>query len=354
MTAPGEVRVVDDLILEPPRTGEVMVEVRYCGLCLTDVHIMQGHLGFPTPAVCGHEVAGVVVEVGPGVDSLSIGAHVVLACRPPCRRCYWCVRGEPQLCGTSLGWRTGILPDGGTRLSWGGQQVYRGVGVAGLAERVVVPAAGAVRIPDDVPLDIAAVLGCAVQTGAGAVFNTARLQPGQTALVLGLGGVGTAAVQAARASGASTVIGVDPRPDRRKTGLAAGADVVLDPAAEDVVASVRAATDGIGVDLAFDLVGDPDTTVRSGFAALRPGPGAQLTLPAAELVSDERRVSGCFLGSADPHVEIPRLLELWRLGRLDLSVFVTDRRPLSEVPQLLDGAASSAGLRTVIEMGGLA
>lgn len=361
-TQPGHVEIVDDLHVAPPSAGEVAVRVSFCGLCLTDVHIMEGSLDFPHPVICGHEVSGLVEETGGGVDGIRPGDAVVVSCRPPCRSCFFCLKHQPHLCSRALGWKTGELQDGTTRLSWRDQTVYRGVGVAGFAERVIVPATGAVPIPADMPVETAAVLGCAVQTGAGAVFNTAQLRPGDTALVIGLGGVGNAAVQAARCSGASLIIGIDPLEARRDLALNSGADIVFDPDATDLVAEVQAATAGVGIDFAFDAVADPAATVLPSLAALRPGgllvvigvpaAGTDFLVPGPMLVSDERRMSGCFLGSADPQVEIPKLISLWRRGRLDLDVFVSDRQRLEDLPDLLKAESrSTEGLRTVLSIG---
>jgi S-(hydroxymethyl)glutathione dehydrogenase/alcohol dehydrogenase len=361
-TAPGHIEIVNDLEVGEPRAGEVAIRVAYCGLCLTDIHIVEGQIDFPRPAVCGHEVSGVVEAIGEGVSDIHLGNKVVLSCRPPCRSCYFCLRNEPQLCSNSLGWKTGTLSSGETRLSWRNMTVYRGVGVAGFAERVVLPASGAIPIPDDMPLDIASVLGCAVQTGVGAVFNTAKVRPGDTVFVIGLGGVGNAAVQAARCSGAELIIGADPRKDRRTQGMESGADIVLDPTSTDMLAEILEATSGVGVDYSFDAVADPDSTIKPGFASLRPGgllvvigvpsAGTNFTVPGSLLVSDERKITGCFLGSADPHREIERLIKLWRRGRIDLEPFVSDHLPLQNLPGLFNGDQNrSNGLRTVISIG---
>ena len=172
---PGHEMLVDQVDVADPGPGEVLVRVDTTAVCATDLHIMEGLLPFPMPAICGHEVAGVVAEVGRDVRSITPGTRVVLNPRPPCGSCYWCVRRQPQLCSASMGWATGLMADGGSRLTHRGRTVYRGVGLAGFAEYCVVPQAAAIPIPDDMPMRLAAVVGCAVMTGVGAVFNTAAV-----------------------------------------------------------------------------------------------------------------------------------------------------------------------------------
>jgi Zn-dependent alcohol dehydrogenase len=353
----GAVELTDELELDAPRADEVRVRVERCGLCQTDLHLMDGTLEFPLPVVCGHEAAGIVEEVGVDVDRAVLGTRVVVTSRPPCRRCWWCLHGSPQLCADSLAWATGRRPDGTSPLRWRGAEVSLGVGVGAFAEQLIAPAAALVPVGDDVPAELAAVMGCAVLTGVGAVFNTAKVQPGQTVLIVGLGGVGMSAVLAARTAGAGLVIGADTRADRR---AASGADVVIDPTVDDVVQLAYDATDGRGVDVAIDAVGDVERSTTTAFLAVRPGgrlvvagvpaTGAEIRLPGGALVSDERHVSGCFIGSADPQRDIPAYLELWRRGRLDLSALVTDVRPLDDLPKLIHGGDTPDGIRTVIDL----
>jgi len=354
------VEVVNDVEVDDPRQDEVVVDVAHCGLCLTDVHIMGGELPFPTPVICGHEVAGAISTVGSQVEDLNIGQSVVVSCRPPCYVCYWCRRGEVHLCSRSTAWATGVLEDGGTRLHHHGRDVYRGVGIAGFAEKVVIKAAAAVPVPAGTSLQQAAVLGCAVQTGVGAVLNTARLEPGSSALVFGLGGVGASVVQGCRVAGAATVIGVDSNESRRTLAERLGATAVIDPGEGNVVPIVQEMTANVGIDYAFDTVASP-RTFESSFDALRaggrliaigvPGPDVRFVLPAGALVSDEKHVSGCFLGSSHPRREIERLLSLSEAGLLDLSALVTASRPLEEINDAIaEMLAGTQGLRTVIEI----
>jgi S-(hydroxymethyl)glutathione dehydrogenase/alcohol dehydrogenase len=349
--------MVDDLELEGPRPGEVLVAVDHCGVCHSDLHVVDGSLPFPLPAVLGHEAAGRVEEVGPGVDHLAKGDHVLLSPRPPCGRCYFCQRGEWSLCATTSGLMTGMFLDGSTRLMHRGRVVYRGIGLAAFAEAVVVPASGAIPLPDDVPLDVACVLGCAVQTGVGAVLNTAHVEQGATVLVVGLGGVGISVVMGARLAGATRIIGVDRVASRRDRAHEFGATETFDPDDVDVVTAALGLTNGVGVDYAFDaagraaIVGTCILATRNGGMTVMvgiPPIEERLDLPALVMAASEKKLVGCFLGSCNPARDVPLLLGQWRAGRLDLEAMVTVRRPLAELNDAFTDLAAGEGLRTVI------
>jgi S-(hydroxymethyl)glutathione dehydrogenase/alcohol dehydrogenase len=351
----GPLELVDDLQVASPREGEVRVRITHCGVCHSDLHIIDGSLTFPLPVVPGHEAAGVVDRVGEGVRHLAEGDRVVLTCRPPCGTCYWCRRSEAFLCSGSTAWATGALEDGSTRLERGGETVYRGVGVGGFAEYVTIDANGAIAVPPDTPLDLAAVLGCAVQTGVGAVLNAARVQPGDTVLVVGLGGVGICIVQGACIAGAAKIVGVDPVEARREQAARFGLDVALDTAAAEE--AVLELTGGIGVDHAFDAVASPSTTALC-LAATRPGgtivlvgvaeEGDVVAIPSRAYVGESKRLVGSFVGSANPHREFGLYLDLWKAGRLALDNLVTAVRPLGEVNEAFDDLRAASGLRTVL------
>jgi Zn-dependent alcohol dehydrogenase len=244
----------DDVDIAAPRAGQVLVRVEHCGVCHSDLSIVDGMFPSPTPILLGHEAAGVVDAIGPDVEGLAVGDHVVLTPVPPCGTCYFCLRGEPGVCVNAASIVTNSFRDGSTGLSRRGGVVFRGVGVGAFGEYVVTAATGAVKIPDEVSLEVACVIGCAVQTGVGAVLNTARVEPGATVLVFGLGGIGLSIVQGARVAGASRIIAADPVAARREAGLRMGATDVLDPSTTDVVARAQQIT-GVGVDYAFDAVG---------------------------------------------------------------------------------------------------
>lgn len=358
LEAPGAPLVVaDDVELDPPRAGEVTVHITHCGVCATDFGYVSGELAMPLPAILGHEVAGVVESLGPGVENLRPGQPVILTNRPPCGCCYWCVRGEPQLCAAAEQMLTGVYPDGGTRLSRHGERVYRGIVLAGFAERTVVPAAAAVPVPQDTPLELAAVLGCAIQTGVGAVLNTARVPPGATVMIAGLGGVGISIVQGARIAGARRILAISRQPERREHALRLGATEAIDPAEIEPHRAARELTAGIGMDYAFDATGRVSTVesllkgTRKGGTTVMVGlPGAEDHVRVRALAHSlyEKKLIGCYLGSGNAWREYDRLLALWRTGRLNLEDMVTARRPLEEINLAFDDMRAGRGLRTVL------
>jgi len=351
--------VRDDVTIADPRPGQVRVRVRHCGVCHSDLSLVDGVFPAPTPIVLGHEAAGVVDAVGDDVEGLASGDPVVLTPVAPCGGCYWCVRGEPGVCVNAAMIATNTFRDGTTGLTRRGEVVFRGIGLGAFAEYVLVPATGAVRIAPDVPLEVACVIGCAVQTGVGAVLNTARVEAGATVLVIGLGGVGLSIVQGARIAGAARIIAADPVPARRDMARRLGATDLVDPAATDVASRAMDLT-GVGVDYAFDAVGRA-SLVQAGLAACRNG-GTTVAVgaapmedvitiaPAALFTLSEKKLVGCALGSCNSLRDVPRLLSLWRAGRLDLEALVTARRPLAEINVALDDLRASRGVRTILDM----
>jgi S-(hydroxymethyl)glutathione dehydrogenase / alcohol dehydrogenase len=350
--------IVDDVDIEAPRVGEVLVRVTHCGVCHSDLSLQNGTFPFLAPTVLGHEAAGVVAAVGPGVTGLQVDDKVVLTPVPSCNECYWCVRGEYGCCVNAISLTTGALLDGHTPLSRHGQPVLRGVGLGGFAEHVITPASGAVKVDDDTPLDVACVIGCAVQTGVGAVLNTARVPEGATVLVAGLGGIGIAIVQGAVIAGASRIIVSDPVAQRRDTAKRFGATDVIDPTTANVPGAVQQLTSGIGVDYAFDAVGAGAVietcmaSTRNGGTTVMVGAGgldqSVAIAPPVMFSLTERKLIGCLLGSCNGRRDIPRLLALWRAGRLDLDGMITARRPLAEVNEAFDDMTQGRGLRTVL------
>ena len=350
------VQIVDDVELEAPRAGEVRVRIVACGVCHSDVSLLRGTFPSMGPTIAGHEAAGVVVELGPGVRTLALGDHVVLTPNPSCGHCAYCRKGLFSVCPDSMSIATSMLPDGTTRLSRGSETIYRGLGLAAWADEVVVAEQGAIRIDSDVPLDVACVIGCAVQTGVGAAINTVSIEPGDSVLVLGAGGIGVSIVQGAALSGASNIIVSDPSESRREQAMAFGATHVIDPTGTDVVAATMELT-GIGCDVAFDAVGSA-ALVNTGMDATRNGGttvmvGAapvddELSLVPALAMFTEKRLVGSLLGSCWAPRDIPRLVELWQAGRLDLESMVTSRRPLEEVNEAVADLEAGRGLRTVL------
>ena len=347
--------MADDIDIDSPEAGEVLVRVHYCGLCHSDVTVARSEVG-GVPVILGHEAAGVVETVGPGVTRVKPGDTVMLTPCPPCGHCYWCLRGEFSICVNSNAISTATFPDGRTRLSRHGEVVYRGVGVGAFAQYVLTQESGAVPIPADTPLDVACVIGCAVQTGVGAVINCAKVAEGDTVLVMGLGGIGMSVVQGARLAGASRIIVSDPVGARRDAAARFGATDAIDPTATDVRGEVLRLT-GVGVDFAFDAVGS-SALIETGMWATRNGGttilvGAApiedtLTVTPVLMMLTEKKLKATLLGSSNSPFEIPRLIGLWRSGRLDLEGLVTNRRPLAEINEAVDDLEHGRGIRTVL------
>ena len=357
----SELVVVDDIDIAEPGVGQVRVRVAYCGVCHSDLHVIDGGGGRMLPVVLGHEASGVVEKVGAGVTQVAEGDKVIMTLRPVCGRCYFCSRGEPTLCrglGGGAGRSPGATPPA-SPLSRSGDPVFPGVGLGAFAEQVVASINQVVKVPDDTPLDLGCLIGCAVQTGVGAAINTAQMEAGDTVLVQGLGGVGVSIMQGARIAGASQIIAVDPVAERREAAAAFGATATIDPTTEDVARRAHELT-GIGVDVAFDAVG-VGKLIEIGIQATRPGgkticvgvlrPDDSITIkPAVGFALGEKKLQGCFLGTSNPNREFPRLLSLWRAGKLDLEGMVTARRPLTEINEAFDDMRAGRGIRTVLEI----
>ncbi len=351
---------VSDLQIEDPRPGEVLVKVTDCGVCHSDLSVVDGDVPGPTPTVLGHEAAGTVEAVGPGVVNLRRGDQVVLTPLPSCGRCYFCTRQQPSLCAEySAALFLSARPDGTSPLSRGGQPVFRGLGVGGWSEYVVLPQEGAVKVDDDVDLADACVIGCAVQTGVGAVINTARVEEGATVAVLGAGGIGVAVIQGARLAGASVIVAVDPVAERRESALRFGATHAIDPGTTDVATFCLDLTK-VGMDYAFEAAGQA-ALIEQGIGIVRMGgtivcvgapPVSQgISIPmAVAFTATEKRLLGCLLGSMHAQRDIPRLLALAKAGRLDLGAMITDRYPLDDIEAAVDNVRSRRGIRTSIRV----
>jgi Zn-dependent alcohol dehydrogenase len=352
---------VGDVDIEDPRPGEVLVRVTDCGVCHSDLSSLDGSFPAATPTVLGHEAAGIVEAVGPGVTRLRAGDKAVLTPLPPCGRCYFCTRGQPTLCAEySSALFTSTRPDGTSPLSRGGELVYRGLGMGGWAEYVVLPQDGVVKVDEEVDLAEACVIGCAVQTGVGAVLQTAHVEEGATVLVLGAGGIGIAVIQGARLAAASIVVAVDPVAERREAALRFGATHAIDPTDTDVTAFCMDLT-GVGMDYCFEAAGQA-ALLEQGIASSRPG-GTTVGVGAAPIdqgisipmvagfTATEKRLIGCLLGSVHAHRDIPRLLALAKAGRLDLGGMITDRYPLDDVTAAVDNLQQRRGIRTALTIG---
>jgi Zn-dependent alcohol dehydrogenase len=355
---PGRPVAVETVLLEPPRRGEVLVRVAAAGVCHSDVHLADGMLGDGrSPIVLGHEGAGVVEAVGSDVEGHAPGDHVVFCFVPSCGVCDACRSGRRTLCepagANSL---AGTLMDGTSRLrASDGTALQHGLMVACFAEFAVVPAGGAISIPQDVPLWQAALLGCGVVTGMGAVTRVAGVRVGDRVCVIGCGGVGLHVIAAARLAGAASIIAVDLRPDKLEHALRRGATHAVDATAVDPAAEIATITGG-GVDHAFEVVGS-SATIRAAWDALRPGGtaivvglapvGVEVSLPAIEFLS-EKGIKGCYYGSADPRAVLPGLVELVRSGRLELGDVVSDLIELDGVETAFERLRRGEGDRSVV------
>jgi S-(hydroxymethyl)glutathione dehydrogenase / alcohol dehydrogenase len=351
---------VDQVDIEDPRPGEVLVRITDCGVCHSDLSAVDGSFPLALPVVLGHEAAGVVDAVGAGVTDLHPGDKAVLTPLPSCGHCYFCTRAQPTLCARySAALFTSTRSDGTSPLSRGGEVVYRGLGMGGWAEQVVLPQEAVVKVADDVDLAEACVIGCAVQTGVGAVLETARVEEGATVLVLGAGGIGIAVVQGARLAGASVIVAVDPVAERRDAALRFGATHAVDPAETDVTTYCMDLT-GVGMDYCFEAAGQA-ALLEQGIATSRPGgttvgvgvpPIEQgFAIPmVAGFVATEKRLLGSLLGTMNAHRDIPRLLALASAGRLDLGGMITDRYALDDVEAAVDNLRERRGIRTALSI----
>lgn len=349
---------VAELDLDDPRPGEVRVRIVAAGVCHSDLHVQRGEWVLPTPLVMGHEGSGVVTTVGEGVSRVAVGDHVILSWVAACGRCRYCRAGHPARCelvATVVAPR-GVLYDGTTRFRWHGQPVHHYLGVSSFAEEVVVPESGAIPIRRDVPLDVMALIGCAVATGIGAVQRTAQVPPGASVAVIGCGGVGLSVVQGARLAGAGQIIAVDVIPTKLDVARSMGATHTVDASAGDAVATVRDLSAG-GADFVFDAIGKIATTEQAiamlalGGAAVivgLPPTGAKARFEPLALAEADQRILGSNYGSVRPAEDFPLMVELYARGELKLDELVSGRRPLEEAAAALDDLAAGRALRTLL------
>jgi S-(hydroxymethyl)glutathione dehydrogenase / alcohol dehydrogenase len=347
---------VEDVELEPPRTGEVRVRMVASGVCHSCLHAADGSWqNIPVPIVLGDEGAGVVDAVGPGVQTLKPGNHVVLSWAPTCGRCHYCVIGRPNLCEQRRPGQ-GVLPDGTTRMSLGGRPVYQYGHVATYASVTVVAESSAIAIDPDMPLDRAALVGCSVMTGVGAVINTAAVPPGASMAVFGVGGVGLNVVQGGALVAAQPIVAVDVVPARLDHARALGATHAIDPSNTDPVAEIRRITRR-GADYTFVAVGD-GRAVNQAAEALAPGgtcvvigvPATGVTVPldVRPLVTGERVIRGSSYGSSRTREDLPRLVALYRSGRLKIDELITRRYGLDEANEAFRALAAGELSRGLI------
>jgi S-(hydroxymethyl)glutathione dehydrogenase/alcohol dehydrogenase len=353
---------VEDVDLDGPGHGEVLVRVAAAGVCHSDYHFMNGDLPITLPCVLGHEGAGVVEAVGENVAAVAPGDHVVMLFRAACGRCEFCQRGKPALCAMAgLLRNSGRMLDGTSRFHRSGTDLHHFLGVSCFAERTVLPEQGVVKIKPEVPLEVAALMGCAVMTGVGAVMNTAQVQPGASVLVIGAGGVGLNVVIGAALVGANQIIVADLLDSKLELAHSFGATHLINAGDQDVVTAVRELTGGEGADYAFEVIGNPKTmatayqSVRRGGTAVAVGIppfGSEMTINAGELVYQEKTLKGSYYGTARPHADMPRLLDLYLAGRLPLDRLVTRSYPLEKVNEAYAALLAGEVARSVLLPGG--
>jgi len=345
--------VVEDVELAPPKAFEVKIKMAAAGVCHSDLSVINGTIPYPLPVVLGHEGAGVVQAVGEGVTHVKPGDHVVMSFVPNCGRCFFCVRGEASLCrGGAPG---GLMLDGTSRLKLGDKPLAAFCSLGNMAEYVVCPSIYVIPIAADVPFPMAALIGCGVTTGVGAVINTARVKPGSTVAVFGCGGVGIATLQGARIAGASRIFAIDVSDEKLELAKRFGAtDAVR---ADDAAKVLLAQTDGIGVDYAFEAIGNP-AVVEAALAVTRRG-GTTVAVGVGKLTDSiklnalgfplsGKTLAGCVFGGANPQHDFPRLLGLYRGGKLDLEGMISRTYPIDEAAQAFADLEAGKNARGVI------
>ncbi|MFD7503275.1 Zn-dependent alcohol dehydrogenase [Streptomyces sp. NPDC059850] len=353
LPAIGSPLLVQDIEIPDPAPGQVRVRLAAAGVCHSDLSLSNGTLRQPVPAVLGHEGSGTVTAVGDGVSGIAPGDAVVLNWAPSCGTCHYCGLGEPWLCARAGDAATAPY----ATLTEDGSALYPGLGTAAFAEETVVPAHAVLPLPDGVPLTDAALLGCAVLTGYGAVHHSAQVRPGESVAVFGIGGVGLAVLQSARIAGAGTIVAVDVSPGKEELAREAGATEFVLSGEGDPAKRIRALTGGHGADAAIECVGRADT-IRTAWSATRRGgrttvlgiggKDQPVTFSALELFYFGRTLSGCVYGNSDPARDLPVLAEHIRAGRFDLSAMVTERIGLDGIPAAFDAMLAGRGGRALV------
>ena len=360
--SPGRYEVVD-VQVDDPREHEVLVRYVASGLCHSDAHLLDGSHAGPMPFAAGHEGAGVVEAVGPGVSSLRPGDHVVASFIPSCGRCRYCASGRTNLCQLGAHLQLGPFPDGTYRMHHAGRDLHQFLLISTFAEHAVVSETSLVRIPDDVPLDTVCLLGCGVGTGFGSAVNAADVRPGDNVVVVGAGGVGSSAVQGASIAGAATVVAVDPEPFKREMAELLGATHTFADMAE-ATDFVRSISDGQGADSAiltmgqvtnadvgeaFEAIGKGGTVVVTSMAAM--AEPAAIPVHLLMLAGMQKTITSALFGMCSPPVDILRQIDLYRAGKLKLDEMITRRYPLDDVNVAVEDLLEGRNIRGVVVHG---
>ncbi|OWY63514.1 Zn-dependent alcohol dehydrogenase [cyanobacterium TDX16] len=343
--------VVDDLTLDSPGPGQVQIDIKATGLCHSDLSGMTGTIPQPAPAVLGHEGAGIITAVGEGVTSVQEGDHVIVAWSPPCGSCKFCIDlKSPQLC-VNIQFAETVKQ----KFHQGSEDIFGFAGAGTFAEQTLMPEQGVVKIDDDVPLDLASLIGCAVMTGVGAAINTAKVVPGSSVVVFGAGGIGISVIQGARIAGAAEIVAVDMVDSKLETAKTFGATHAVKPDELDELKGEL--TGGDGFDYAFEAIG-LSTTMRAAFDSVRRGGTAtivgvgkmddMLSFNAFELFFAEKKLLGSYYGTTDVRSDFARLIRLWRYGKLDLEGMITTKMPIDDVNLALDAMRKGEVVRQVL------
>jgi len=354
----GKPLAVESIEVEGPRAGEVLVRYAAAGVCHSDHHVMVGIIPAPTPIILGHEGAGVVEEVGAGVTSVKPGDHVVSVWRYSCGACEPCLSGRPATCGHGAQMRAGgVLSDGTTRFKRGRERVHHWLGVSTFSSHSVMSERSVLKIRDDMPLEKAAVVSCAVITGVGAVINGAKVRPGESVAVFGAGGVGLNAIQGARLVGAEPIIAVDIMQGKLDYARKFGATHTVNSSDENPVERIKEITGGKGVHYAFEMIGVAEV-MTTAFRCLRTG-GAAVVVGIADsksvisinpvpLVTEEKRLIGSLYGSSSPRLEVPRLIDLYMAGKLNLDDLLTRSWPIEQINEAYGALLRGEVARSVV------
>ena len=348
---------IEEFDLDDPEQDEVMVKIGAAGLCHSDLSVIDGNRPRPTPMVLGHEAAGVVEKLGPGVDDLKVGDHVVMVFVPSCGHCLPCAEGRPALCEPGAAANgAGTLLSGERRLHRNGQDVHHHLGCSAFAEYATVSRRSLVKIDKELPLDEAALFGRAVLTGVGAVINTAKVSAGSSVAVIGLGGVGLSSLLGAIAVGARRVVAIDLSDDKLGLARQLGATDTFNPGSPNAVDEVKVATGG-GVEFAFEMAGSVramdlayritrrgGTTITAGL----PPPNHTFALPQVNLVAEERTVKGSYIGTCVPTRDLPRYIELYRRSKLPVDRLMSGRLKLEEINLGFDRLHEGKAVRQVV------
>ena len=336
--------VIEDLELDSPKQGEVLVNTGAAGICRSDLHFMKGQARTILPVVLGHEASGIVQAVGEGVATVKPGDHIILSFVPNCGRCGYCTTGRPNLCDLHAS-TAGTLFDGTMRLHKGDQRISHFGKVACFAEQMVVPEAGCIPVSDDVPMEVAALIGCSVTTGVCAAVLNAQVTPGSTVAVVGCGGVGLNVIQGSKLMNASKIIAVDINEGALEFATKFGATHSVNASHQDAVARVKELTDGQGADYTFEVYGSGET-VETAYAMARKGgtcvvvgiapTGDQANIEAVTLVRSEKVLKGTYYGSARCHVDMPKMVDMYKSGRLSIDDLVTRRYTLDQINEAYD------------------